>query len=277
MDNYADISVLMSVYYKEKPEYFKESIDSVLNQTVKAKEIVLVKDGPLTDELNKVIDLCINEDAGLFKIISLKENVGLGRALAIGVENCNYDLIARMDTDDICREDRFEKQLIEFKNNQNLDIIGSDIIEFEESIYKPLDRRVVPHSHNEIHNRAKLRNPFNHMTVMYKKNSVIKVGNYRDAEGAEDYFLWARMLLNGCIARNLAYSLVYARIGEKMIERRGGIKYCISAIKIRREIYRLGFSNWVEFLFSSGLITFSSLIPSKIRSFFYRKFLRSGF
>ena len=123
-------SVLMSVYIKENPKYMKQSLDSIINQTYKPSEIVIVKDGLLTKELNDLIDEYQKIYTNLFKIITLEENVGLGKSLNIGVLNCTYDIIARMDTDDICRNDRFEKQIKVLKNNKHIDIVGSNIVEF---------------------------------------------------------------------------------------------------------------------------------------------------
>ena len=110
-------SVLMSVYYKEKPEWLEFSLSSVLDQTLLPNEIVIVKDGPIDDELNLVIDEYSNKNPELFKVYSLNKNVGLGPALNYGMKQCQYDLIARMDSDDYIVPERFEKQLSIYKEN----------------------------------------------------------------------------------------------------------------------------------------------------------------
>ena len=213
-----NFSVLMSIYKKEKPEYFSLCMKSLFEQSIIPTEIVIVKDGPLTEELDNIIDEYINKYPNILKTVPLEINQGLGKALAIGVENCSHELIARMDTDDICAPDRFEIQLKEFEKNTDLDILGSCIIEFESTPNNVLSERNVPLEHNDIYNFARKRNPFNHMTVMYKKSKVLEAGNYQPPNGFEDYYLWARMLVNGCKAKNISKPLVYARTGLDMFE-----------------------------------------------------------
>jgi len=162
-------SVLMSVYFKEKPNYFKECLESILNQTIVPSEIVLVKDGKLTKELECVIGEYVSKYDNLFKIIELEENKGLGIALQIGLLNCKYDIIARMDTDDICLPDRFEKQLKILKERKDVSVVGSWIGEFEDH-YKNINTlRKTPLTFDEIYSLAKKKNPLNHMTVMFRK------------------------------------------------------------------------------------------------------------
>ena len=173
----ADISVLMSVYYKEKPEYMRQCFDSLLRQTLLANEWVIVEDGKLTDELYAVLEEYEKKNPGLIKRVPLEQNVGLGLALRAGVPECSNELIARMDTDDIARKDRFEKQYALFQEDPELDICGSCIKEFEGSIDHIVAVRSVPLEDAEIKNYQKKRDSFNHMTVMYRKSAVLKAGN----------------------------------------------------------------------------------------------------
>lgn len=269
-------SVLMSVYYKEKPEYLEACLDSMIQQTLLPNEIVLIKDGPLTQELDSVIEKFVLKNQDLFNIISLKENIGLGKALPLGVEKCKYELIARMDTDDIARKDRFEKQIIEFMNDDQLNIVGSHILEFDKSVDNILARRIVPLSHDQIMKFSKKRNPFNHMTVMYKKKSVIDAGNYRHVYGLgyEDYDLWVRMLMNGCKAKNIDDFLVYARTGVDMFKRRGNKERLRTALYFRRKMYNEGFTTFFEYITSSIANIIVSSIPSNVRAVVYKRFLR---
>ena len=218
----ADVSLLMSVYIKENPEYFRQSLKSALGQTVKAKEIVLILDGPITTELQEVIIDFKKDNLEVLKVVPLDNNVGLGKALAIGVEVCKYDLVARMDTDDIMLPSRIEKQYSEFTKDPNLTIVGSNIDEFYDSPKSIVGRRIVPETNREIREFSKKRNPFNHMTVMFKKKAVLDVGNYQPMMGFEDYYLWVRLLKAGYKGKNIQESLVYARTGEGMYARRGG-------------------------------------------------------
>ncbi len=275
MLNNVDVSVLMSVYIKEKPEYFKESLKSVLSQTVLAKEIVLVLDGPITDELQLVIEELQSIKPNLIKLVPLQENVGLGKALAIGVDECTYDLIARMDTDDIMMSSRIEKQLTEFTNDPKLAIVGSNIDEFYDSPESIVGRRIVPETNEEICSFSKKRNPFNHMTVMFKKSAVLDVGNYQPMMGFEDYYLWVRLLKAGYKGKNIQESLVYARTGEDMYARRGGKRYFWNGLKGRKAIYHAGLGSLLDYTISCSAHIVVSLLPNSLRAKLYEKKLRN--
>lgn len=268
-----EFSVLMSIYEKEKPEYFKACIESVLNQTKLPSEIVIVKDGPITKELDNLIEYySIKYD--IFKIIELDENKGLGVALAIGVESCSYDIIARMDTDDICVDNRFEKQINILNNNKKISIVGSYIYEFDGSVENIVSCRKVPIEEKDINTYIKYRNPFNHMTVMYRKSDVIKSGNYKDLLWNEDYYLWARMISNGCVGRNIPDVLVYARAGKGLFKRRGGFKYIRQEIKLQKEMYRLRIINILDLIFNISVRSIVRIVPNTFREIVYTKVLR---
>lgn len=273
--NNVDVSILMSVYIKEKPEYFREALQSVINQTAPVKEIVIVLDGPITSQLKSVIEEYQKSNLTLFKLIPLKENVGLGKALAVGVEACSYELIARMDTDDIMHPTRIEKQCIEFASDPELVIIGSNIDEFYDSSMSIVGRRVVPKTNEEIRNFSKRRNPFNHMTVMFKKKAILEVGNYQAMMGFEDYYLWARLLKAGYKGKNIQESLVYARTGKDMYARRGGRKYFVDGLKGRWMIYRFGLGTVLDFVISCSAHIVVSLLPNNLRGKLYEKKLRN--
>ncbi len=242
-------SVLMSLYYKERPEYVRECFESLLNQTVKADEWVIVEDGPLSRELYYLLEKYQNDYPELIKRVPLEKNQGLGLALKEGILHCKNELIARMDTDDIAREDRFEKQLIEFRKNESLDICGSYIYEFEDKKDNIVSRRCVPQTDTDIKKYQKRRSAFNHVTVMYKKTSVIEAGNYEHCPFMEDDMLWVRMILNKSNCMNIPDYLVYVRVGKNMIQRRGGVKYFIKFYRAKRKIYQLGYiSKWNYYL-----------------------------
>ena len=218
MNKMEKFSVLMSLYIKEKPEHFSACIESILSQTVLPDEIVIVLDGPISDELKVVLDSYVEKHPKLFNIIPLQENKGLGLALQEGMLHCKNELIARMDTDDICRKDRFELQLKEFENDLNLDVCGSHILEFEGSIDNVVAKRIVPLNDKDIKKYQRRRDAFNHMSVMFKKSSVLNAGNYQSCLLMEDTYLWVRMFLSGCTAKNIDDYLVYVRIGKDMFE-----------------------------------------------------------
>lgn len=266
-------SVLMSVYYKENPDYLKEAINSVLNQTVRASEIVIIKDGKLTVELEMILEEYINKYDKLFKIIEFKENKGLGVALKTGVLQCSYDIIARMDTDDIAREDRFEKQL-KVMEIKNVDIVGSNISEFDGEISNIISKRIVPENSIDIENYAKKRNPFNHMTVMYKKEAILKAGNYKEFLWFEDYNLWVRMFLSGAKGYNIQENLVNARTGKEMFSRRGGLKYIKQEINMQKFMLSKKYISSKEYFFNVLERVVVRIMPNKIRGLIYLKLLR---
>ena len=166
-------SVLLSIYYKERPDFLRQSLDSLFSQTLLPTEVVLVKDGPLT----KTLDIIIEEYSKRYlqlKIVSLSVNQGLGKALNEGLKYCSYDLVVRMDTDDIAKPNRFEKQLKAFNNQSDIDIVSSWIDEFEGDTNHILSIRKLPEYHKEIYKFAKKRNPINHPAVMFRKSSVLE-------------------------------------------------------------------------------------------------------
>jgi len=267
-------SVLMSLYFKEKAENLEAALNSILEQTILPNEIVIVIDGPITEELNMCLDYYKNKVHKLFKIIQLEENQGLGKALAEGILHCSNELIARMDTDDISRVDRFEKQLSEFKKNPCLDICGSYISEFETDPKVIKCVRKVPLKNEEIKRYHKKRDGFNHVSVMFKKSTVIKAGNYQHALLMEDSLLWANMFLVGATGMNINESLVYVRAGRDMIERRGGISYFLKYRIGRKKILETGYINQFEYLESLVIQFIVALVPNRLRSIIFTKLLR---
>ncbi len=269
------VSLLMSLYIKESPEYLKAALDSVSAQESYPQQVVIVLDGPISAGHRQVLDRFIREYPGNVKTVPLTQNQGLGAALAIGVEACDHELIARMDTDDIMTSDRITKEYEQFFSNSALGIVGSNICEFSGTTTNVLGYRRVPERDAEIREFSKKRNPFNHMTVMYKKAEVLKAGNYRPLPGFEDYFLWVRMLKQGTVGYNIQENLVFARTGEDMYARRGGMKYLLPGLKARKMIYQAGLGQLSDFLFVSAVHILVSLMPNKLRGYFYERKLRN--
>ena len=271
---YPKFSVLMSLYMKEKAEYFDECMRSIFDQTVLPTEIVIVFDGPVTNELRKVVEKYQEKKKDWIRTIENKENKGLGPALADGVPECKYELIARMDTDDIAFPNRFERQLKMFMKNPLLDICGSHIIEFEEHIGNVLAKREVPIKHKDIVKYQRQRSAFNHVTVMFKKSAVLKAGNYEDCPLMEDDMMWTRMIMSGAKCANIDDYLVWVRTGTAMIERRGGWSYFKKYRDGRRKILATGFiSRWDYYKTVGGQLVVA-MVPTKVRLFLFTKFLR---
>lgn len=249
-------SVLLPVYYKEDPSYFRLALESLKNQTLPPTEVVLIKDGPLSFELEEVL---IEFDEILpFNFLVLEENIGLGEALDLGLLHCKYEYVARMDSDDICVNDRFERQAKIFMSNPNLDILGSYLKEFVREVGDIKDIRRVPLNHEEIFSYTFYRCPFNHPTVMFKKSAVLKAGSYKRMPFFEDYYLWIRMAVAGCQFKNTDEILLNYRIGNNMISRRHGWQYA-------KHEFEFFYTCYNEKLISfSQLLRFSARFPIRL-------------
>lgn len=270
-------SVLMSVYTKENPDYFKFSIESMVNQTLPPEEIVIVKDGPITGRLDQIVDYYVSNYPELITVVALEKNVGLGKALNEGLRKCRNELVARMDTDDISLLNRCELQVNEFVKDKELDILGSNIDEFYDSPDKIVSSRIVPTKHEEIMKFSKRRNPFNHPTVMYKKSSVLRNSGYGDFRRNQDLDLFVRMLNNGCKARNINQSLLLFRANQDNLKRRKSWNKCKSYISMIYSFWRNGYSSLIDLIIvaASQIIIFIS--PSWVLETVSNKYLRKTY
>lgn len=268
-------TVLMSVYYKEKPEYLSLSIESMLNQTVKPDEFIIVKDGPLTTELDEVINNFVTAYPKMFNIIVNETNLGLGPALAKGIENSKNELIARMDSDDYVVSTRCEKQLEKFREDPKLGMVGSYEAEFVDTVDNVISIHRVPSENDEIERFMHRRCSVLHPTVMCKKSAVLKSGNYQSVLLYEDYDLFARMVLEYHIkSYNIPEPLYYIRTSEDFFKRRGGIKYAKTVLKFKWGQYRKGYMSLMDFCISGLGQAFVCVLPNSLRKSFYMKFLR---
>lgn len=268
-------SVAMSVYKNDQPNYFKQAMDSIIKQTLTPNEIILVIDGPISDELKNVVDTYENKYS-LIKTIWLKENKGLGNALKLAVENAKYDLIARMDSDDIAVCDRFEQQINIFKTNPNVDIVGGDISEFIDVDTNIVGIRKVPKENNEIREYMKTRCALNHVTVMFKKQTVIAAGNYQDWFWNEDYYLWIRMVLINTYFQNTGTTLVKVRVGKEMYKRRGGKKYFISEKKLQDFMYKNKVISLPTYIINvTKRLIVEIILPNSLREWVFKNLARS--
>lgn len=241
MDKY---SVLMSVYNKDSPAELKQSIDSMLAQTVLCDQFVLVEDGPLSEELTKAIEYYDGTCTGLFTIVKLTKNSGLGKALDKGLLVCRNELVARMDADDISLPERCEKLLKLFDENPRLGLAGTNIDEFYDDPLNIVSSRVVPSDYESIVRFMRRRSPFNHPTVMFKKSEVIRCGGYGEMRRKQDLDLFSRMINMGCYALNINESLLLFRSNEGNYRRRKSWEYCKSYIDVERENYRRGYCSF---------------------------------
>lgn len=263
----------MSVYQYDDAKFFEHALQSIEANSIRPVDFVLVCDGTLTNELNRVI-----KDYGKrlsINVLRLPHNIGLGLALQTGINHCLYDWIARFDADDMCFSDRFAKQIAYIEDNPDIDVVGGQIIEFANAPDEiNAHKKTVPTKHEQIYDYAKSRNPMNHVTVMFKKSAVLEAGNYQHAPLYEDYDLWVRMLMKGFKFANTDEVLVYVRAGDDMYCRRGGLEYAKQEIKMQHGFYKIGFFSCLQLVKNLTLRIPIRLIPSSIRGLIYSKILR---
>lgn len=269
-----DISVLMSVYKNDIAKNVAIAVESVMDQTLKPKQIVMVVDGPVSEELMNTVN-ALAEKYKILEVYPLEQNVGLGNALRIGSGYCKHDLIARMDSDDICVKERFEKQIACFEKDPELSLVGSNAQEFFNELDNLANIKAVPETHEEIVEFMKTRCPFCHMSVMMKKDILEKAGGYLDWYYAEDYYLWIRMYLAGAKFYNIQENLMYVRINYDTFARRGGMRYYKSIKDLlkymkQNKLIKLGTYNKAKFQRFVGHV----LVPKTLKKNLYLKFMR---
>lgn len=265
-----NFSVLLSLYIKERPEFLKECLESLKNQTLPATEIVMVFDGAITPELEAVVNEYTTKLP--MKIIQLPKNVGMGNAFNEGLKNCSYEWIFRMDTDDICLPHRFEKQVNFIKQNPSVVLLGSHIAEFNNNINDIVSYRKIPIGNQAIRKYSLARTPFNHMTVAYKKQIAIDAGGYRSYL-LEDYSLWLRIIAKNYEVGNIDDVLVYARIGNNMVSRRRGKEYIKGEWQLFKLKHSLKLQPLLPNFFIFTLRASLRLLPTSLLKVVY-KFLR---
>ncbi|WP_429191127.1 glycosyltransferase [Aeromonas veronii] len=255
-------SILMSVYLKESKRNLEQCLASLYLQSLPPKEIILVLDGSLTNELYSTIGRWQRKLP--IVTVQLEKNVGLGKALNIGLSYCSHELVARMDTDDLCMPFRFQRQVEQFIKFPELDICGTYIKEFDEYPNKILSKRKTPLSHVDIKKKCVVINPFNHMTVMYKKTAVENAGGYLHMPWMEDWYLWLRMISNNSNAINIPEFLVKARTGLSMIERRSGFGYIKSEWALTKIKVSLKLASWPKATVIFFLRSLPRIVPRKL-------------
>lgn len=276
MDNkYNDYCILMSVYRKDSPVYLRKSIDSMLNQSINAKQFVIVVDGNISDELSLVLNEYKEKEPALFEIIFREKNMGLGYSLNEGLKYCKYELVARMDSDDISVKNRCELQINRFKENENLEILGGQIYEFEDSIENIIDQRYVPCTKQEIIRFSHRRSPFNHPTVMFKKSSILRCGGYPILNRKEDLGLFIKMVNSGVLCENLNEVILYYRTSKENLKRRKTFINCKEYTEVMYEFYKDNTISLIDLIYVVlGQLTLY-LTPTFLTKIISRKLLRN--
>lgn len=269
-------SVLMSVYKKDDAEYLRRALFSIYDeQTRKPDEIVVVFDGPLTAELYAVLEDFKQGKEDVVFYFPQENNKGLGEALKIGSNYCTGEYIFRMDSDDISHPQRFEKQISYLESHPEIDVLGTDIAEFYVSPDEPnLRVRSCPASHADIVKMGKKRNPMNHVTVCIKKESLQKCGGYESLLLLEDYYLWLKMIVAGCVLCNMNETLVYVRIGNGFHSKRGSRTRIIGWKVLQQYMLDNALISRFEAFMNMVYIRVFTYCPGWLRKGIYDKILR---
>ena len=267
-----NFSVLISLYYKENHHHVYEALRSIFNQTLPPSEVVIVKDGPLTPELDNLIKL-FSLQYNAIKVIELHNNVGLGKALSIGINHCTNDVVVRMDADDICVSTRFEKQYAFLQARPDIAVVGSLLEEFKHTPGDIKSYKKVPEKHRQILRFSKFRCPINHPTVMFRKAAILDAGNYQSTF-PEDYDLWIRVLAKGYQFHNLQECLLHFRRGS-MVNKRMGLSYSRKEMILIYRAYQLNHLNLFEMIANLFIKVPLRLMPVPVVQAVYILLLRS--
>lgn len=260
-------SVLISLYNREKADNLEQCLQSLQQQTLLADEIVLVYDGPVGDDLKAVVEKWAQTLPII--VVPLAKNIGLGKALNVGLERCTHNIVARMDTDDICLPERFAKQIPYMEAHPDVTLLGAAVIEFDEHGNERLKR--LPLGNDDIRHFARMKNPFNHMCVVFRKDKVIEAGSYQHHLFMEDYNLWLRMLALGYPVANLHEILMKVRAGSDMVDKRRGMTYIKSEIQLYSLKMKLKQTNFINGTLYFLIRTSTRVMPVKVMRFLYEK------
>jgi glycosyltransferase involved in cell wall biosynthesis len=268
-------SVAMCTYKEDDPQELSTAIDSVIEQTQPPSEIVLVKNGPVPETLETVIESHQDVHPELFSIISLKRNRARGIARQISIEQCHHEFVALMDTDDISVADRFQTQIAYLEDHSSVDVVGGYVAEFDADSECPDTIRKVPLGPDELESKARFRCPLNQPTVMARKQALLDAGGYRDIEIMEDYDLWIRVLLNGGTIANIPKVFTNVHAGGEMYKRRGGVRYALAESKLLYEFFEMGFLTLPLLMLNLVVRIPVRLVPNALRGAIYSKILRN--
>ncbi len=266
MDHY---SVLMTMYRKDDPAFAKLGIDSMLSQTHKTDDFVLVCDGPLTEELDGMLSTYQENHPGLFNIVRLPENVGLGKALKSGVLLCKNELIARMDNDDISKPERCQCEVRYLMEHPDCVLVGAHMNEFDTDPEKPIRVKRVPIGFDRIKEYARRRNPFNHSTVMFRKSAILEAGNYSEMRTNQDVEFWIRLLNRGYRCENIDQILVDFRFDGNTLERRKEWKNSKLMIQVWKQFLRNKYCSRWDYIVVKWVQIAIYLMPKKLLNWVY--------
>ena len=215
----------MPVYNGER--YLKEAIQSVLNQTYKDFEFIIVDDGSTDNSVKIIESFCDSR----IKYVKLRHG-GIVKALNEGLKIAIGEYIIRTDSDDISLPERFEKLLNYMGTNGDVGVCGSWALSINENRENMSDMKYPPIENKEIRKYALFHNPFIHPSVILRKKAIDKVGGYKDFKHNEDYELWTRVLKDS-EGHNLPEVLLKYRIHPHQITRKNNIKMKVVGLCVR--------------------------------------------
>jgi glycosyltransferase involved in cell wall biosynthesis len=263
------LSLLLPVWAGDRPDFLNEAFrSSVQEQTRRPDHVVIVRDGPVSPALSaRIAELAASSPVPV-DVVELEHNVGLGPALDAGLAACRHDVVARMDADDICMPHRFAVQMPIIE--AGFDLVGSGLIEFGADPDEVVGTRTPPTDPADILARSRFADPFNHPTVVYRRDAVRSVGGYTDFALMEDYLLWAKMIVAGARVANVAEPLVKYRVGAGAYARRGGLSQLRAELAVQRRFRKLGFTTRAQFVRNVVVRGGYRLVPEVFRRMAYR-------
>ena len=275
--NHMEFSVLLPVCGRDHPEYFKKALESIsIRQKLKPNQIVIIEDGPVPERIDQIIADQQSLLPGIaFTVISKPRSAGLAAALNTGLQVCQYEWIARMDSDDISSPDRFQKQIDYLRAHPDIDVLGGTIAEFKQSPGDIRSYRPVRLKHKDIAAMAKRRSPMNHVSVMYSKIAVMRVGGYSTKYGKlEDYKLWVDLLMNGARFANLKDILVFVRIGNGFMKRRSNYREILYWDRLQLHLLKNRLIDQKQVILNRFYIRAFILLPGWMKRILYQSLLR---
>lgn len=266
----APVSVLMAVYKDDNPIWFREALLSIFNQTLPCDELVVVVDGPVGPELDEEIDRAAKIDTPTRLVVErLPENRGLGEALNAGLAVCSNDVVARMDADDLCTPDRFEKQWALFETLPDITLLGTLQAEFEDDPDHINAYKLSPEFHDDIVAKLKWRCVVPHPSIMFRKAPVIEIGGYAPYR-RQDHDLFLRLIHQGHRLQVMQEALIKVRVIPEQRKRRSGLKLFKEFCQFRYRVWKRGDDTFLFFVFITALWGGFILVPSGLKSFLYR-------
>jgi glycosyltransferase involved in cell wall biosynthesis len=267
--SHVPFSLLLPVHASDQADFVRLAFRSAVHeQTLRPDHVVMVRDGPVPEPLADVIEELRSTSPVPVTFVPLEHNLGLGPALDAGLAASPHDVVARMDSDDVAMPRRFEVQLPLIA--QGADIVGAGLLEFGRDTDDVDGQRTPPSDPADIVRYARIHDPFNHPTVVYRRAAVLAAGGYGDLPLMEDYWLFARMLANGARPANVPEPLVYYRVGEGAYQRRGGKVLLRSELALQRRLRDEGFISSAQYVRNVAIRGGYRLLPWWVRRAAYR-------